>query len=869
MEKGAAIKLVELTPEGEFRIPDKAMNLLQEMGDKRVAPVVIAGPWRSGKSFLANRLLGQMKGFAIGSTVKACTKGIWMWSQPLKLPNEDAYALILDAEGLNSTERSTNTDTKLFALSLLLSSLFVYNSRGHITETSIEDLSVVVSLTQHIHIKKTDAESGLDFHKYFPTFFWVLRDFSLDLKKRSAREYLEDNLKPQPATDEEGTRKNAIRQTISSFFLERDCFTLVRPVNEESKIAHIEDMKYRDLRPEFTKACDSLIQKILGRARVKTVNGTPLTASMFMGLALEYTQSLNDHEAPTILTALERVLLDEARKHTEHIFEGFASKLGERAPASAMPMEEEDLALIIDQCRLEAAGELIRELHELCSPSDLTSSYDKFEARIKIEVEKTMESNAAYSEGRCKELLQSLSEKLALPKIQTTTDVKPTLMLEYTSGWSKLIDDYYNHAKGPAKDAVLADFIKNKVLASLGDLLKDVMEVYGESESKLQLHLTELQVSEKKWKTLFENNERILVERSKEKDELMTKSSEFELKNDQLQRELRAKESSIKSLKNSQLIEVANLKQLNDTVLREKELLIDNLTKRLGYMTDKIGDIEDEKEKLQSKYTRNNSIILEQSMDEGKSKYKSNQQTIVSTLYKNIKTGLDEFKVLLEGADDVSRLKRQILDLQREVNDKEFMGNKKLLEMRKEVGNQITELKLKHENETQILVGEVDSLKQTNVVVQEKLAQAENKIKILGSRVDGMQNERALLEENIKIKEELIQQYKTSLEQETKKAVEESNMRQDIEMQLSKTKVEWALLEDDTESLLDYICMLAEKYSKKRLSIKDTYGKIRNERVKTAILERLTARDIKNDIYGECLMLCLRLLGVEIAESQL
>ena len=89
MEKGTAIKLVDLTPEGEFRIPDTALNVLQEIGDKRIAPIVIAGPWRSGKSFLANRLLNQMKGFAIGSTVKACTKGIWMWNKPVKLPNEE------------------------------------------------------------------------------------------------------------------------------------------------------------------------------------------------------------------------------------------------------------------------------------------------------------------------------------------------------------------------------------------------------------------------------------------------------------------------------------------------------------------------------------------------------------------------------------------------------------------------------------------------------------------------------------------------------------------------------------------------------------------------------------------------------------
>lgn len=47
-----------------------------------------------------------------------------------------------------------------------------------------------------MHVKKTDSESGVDFHKYFPTFFWVLRDFALDLKKLTPREYLEDCLKP-------------------------------------------------------------------------------------------------------------------------------------------------------------------------------------------------------------------------------------------------------------------------------------------------------------------------------------------------------------------------------------------------------------------------------------------------------------------------------------------------------------------------------------------------------------------------------------------------------------------------------------------------------------------------------------------------
>jgi len=854
MEAGKAIKLVELTPEGEFRVPDEAMNALQELGDKKIAPIVIAGPWRSGKSFLANRILGQMKGFAIGSTVKACTKGIWMWNQPIKLPNEDAYALILDAEGLNSTERSTNTDIKLFSLSLLLSSLFVYNSRGHITETSIEDLSVVINLTQHIHVKKTDKESGLDFHKYFPTFFWVMRDFALDLQKRTPREYLEDNLKPQAMINEESVRKNNIRQTISSFFLERDCFALVRPVSDESKIAHIEDLKYEDLRPEFTKACDIVIQKILSRARVKTVNGIPLTASMFMGLALEYIQSLNDQEAPTILTALERVLLDEARRHTETIFENFAAKLAEKVSPSSMPMEEEELLQTIDQCKLEVSGELIRKLHELCSPADLTDNYGKFEARLKIEIDKTIETNWTYSEEKCKELLQALTEKMTLPKVQSTTDVKPTLMIEFTGEWSRIIEEYDKNSKGPAKYPVMVEFMKNKVLTSLGELLKDVVDVYTESENKLRLYLTELQVSEKKWKTLFENNEKILAERTAEKDEFMSKNSELELKHDQLQRELKSKDNDIKSLKNYQAIEIANIKHLNENLLNEKALIISDLNKKLDAMNDKVSELEAENQRLQSEdiknktQIKNNSKLLEQTLDESKKKPKASQQNIVSTLYKNIKSSLDEFKTLLGEVDDVSKLKKQILELQKEVNDKEFAANKKILEMRKEMGSQLTDVKLKHENEIRVLSAEVDSLKQSNTGLQEKLVQADSKLKVVNSKMEGLLAEKALLEENIKIKEELIQQYKLSLDQEAKKLEAETNMRADVEMDLSKTKMEWALLTEDSEALVECIAEIAEKYLKKKVSIKETYSKIRTEKIKDTLLDRLTQGGIKHDV---------------------
>jgi hypothetical protein len=74
-----------------------------------------------------------MNGFEIGSTVNSCTRGIWMWNKPVPL-NDDVDAILLDTEGLHSTDRYIDLDIKIFSLSILLSSTFVFNQIGVITE---------------------------------------------------------------------------------------------------------------------------------------------------------------------------------------------------------------------------------------------------------------------------------------------------------------------------------------------------------------------------------------------------------------------------------------------------------------------------------------------------------------------------------------------------------------------------------------------------------------------------------------------------------------------------------------------------------------------------------------------------------------
>lgn len=161
----------------------EAMELLSNSAKDLLGVVCVAGPYRTGKSFLCNRLLGQNSGFQLGATVNACTKGIWIWSELVPLGPKGLKVLVMDTEGLSSTERSESIDAKIFALSLLLSSTFIFNQMGAIDEHKIEEIGVVTKMTQLIKDNMSNGEENMDdlLSQNFPSLFWVCRDFHYDL----------------------------------------------------------------------------------------------------------------------------------------------------------------------------------------------------------------------------------------------------------------------------------------------------------------------------------------------------------------------------------------------------------------------------------------------------------------------------------------------------------------------------------------------------------------------------------------------------------------------------------------------------------------------------------------------------------------
>ncbi|XP_040399667.1 guanylate-binding protein 3-like [Cygnus olor] len=99
---GAAMEeplcLVQNGADGVLSPNPEALEVLCGIGQPMVV-VAIAGPYRTGKSFLMNRLAQWSTDYALGSTLHALIKGIWMWCLPHPY-RPDTTLVLLDTEGL-------------------------------------------------------------------------------------------------------------------------------------------------------------------------------------------------------------------------------------------------------------------------------------------------------------------------------------------------------------------------------------------------------------------------------------------------------------------------------------------------------------------------------------------------------------------------------------------------------------------------------------------------------------------------------------------------------------------------------------------------------------------------------------------------
>ncbi|WCJ30906.1 Guanylate-binding family protein [Euphorbia peplus] len=337
IDSGRPIRLVYLDENDNLTLHSDAIDVLERIQGP-VAVVSAFGPPRQGKSFILNQILGKSSGFPIASTHQSCTKGLWMWSEPLKriaLDGTEYDLLLFDTGGISGYDQTQGVQSvKMFTLAVLLSSMLIYNRVGLIDEAALDHLSLLTEMTKHIHLRASERNDLISGFEYFiPVFIWLLRDFYIDLAEDSTRiaphDYLKHALRPM-LDGRKDVSKNQIRESIRAVFPNQECFTLVRPLNNETDLQHLDQVSLDQFRPEFRSGLEDFMKFVNERTRPKQVGGSAVTGPLLATIAKKFLDVLNDSNIPTIPSPWQIHAIDafvEADAHGSEAIKSMETKL--------------------------------------------------------------------------------------------------------------------------------------------------------------------------------------------------------------------------------------------------------------------------------------------------------------------------------------------------------------------------------------------------------------------------------------------------------------------------------------------------------------------------------------------------------------
>ena len=418
-----AIPLV-LFEKGKFIIPNEAKQLLNQPSFKHIGIISLVGKYRTGKSFLLNRvLLNRQKnsGFGVGPTFRPCTKGIWIWSEPLFISNNQSKkpfpCFLIDTEGLGAYIEEINHDTKIFLIAILISSLFIYNSFGAIDEISLTTLSLVLNLGETIKIKSlSHKDTEEELAEYFPSLLWLLRDFSLKLEDINGnaiteKEYLEKALENVNGDDEIINEKNRVRKLIRTYFPERDCFTMVRPVENEKDLQNLEYLSDQELRTVFLEQAQIFRDKIMNITTPKTFHKKLLSGAMLLELIENILDTINSGSIPIIENSWKYVIQNEAIKSTDYFFNQFSKEIREFREKNK---NKKDFDKKMKEYTNELTNKYLKELNnnELFDDDIKKEFGNKLQNKINEELTNFNKENESIFEQKLNQDLDTLSDKI-------------------------------------------------------------------------------------------------------------------------------------------------------------------------------------------------------------------------------------------------------------------------------------------------------------------------------------------------------------------------------------------------------------------------------------------------------------------------
>jgi len=823
-DDGRALSMVNYDPSlGQFVINPEALEVIRQL-QSPLGVISVAGMYRTGKSYLLNRmLLNRSGGFSVGPSINPCTKGLWMWSKtiPAHTPQgKPLNVLIIDTEGIGATDEDHNHDNKIMTLAILLSSYFLFNSMGTIDESSIQSLSFIVNITKNIQQKNGNK----DFAKYLPAFMWVIRDFSLQLKNRdgnpiTSKEYLEYSLELQNGTSEFIVNKNQIRKLVKEYFPNRDCVTLVRPLLEEGNLQKLERTPASKLRKEFIEQVNYLRKTVLNSINPKKLNGQELNGEMFIDLIKSYVKMINEGAVPIIQTAWTYMRQNQALLAKKNALENYKKKTDEII--NKFPMKEEFLRNILKKIKKEIILNFNEEIIGEADEKDLKELKSELK-KIKSEIiNKNINSTKTQTNRFLIENYKNIDEKIKNNEYLNIS--------EYKDDIEQFVQFCLNKCPpGPNRDIIIYEFIIKNIINTSGILSKSNMDemerIICDNSNNVDELIKELKEEKDKEKKLNNELKEItekLEKLNQEKDKITSQNSN---ESDNLNKLMEEKNNEIIKLKNK-LNTTEKICEQKIKEMRQKVEEAEKISHQKELESTQISsDFQREKVLMEQKI-----IFLEKTLKELEdNKLRSNPYNTTSKKNRNDETTLKQKKEKLE--DEIKRLNKVIKELQ-EKNielDSQLLTKGKRIENEK---NNIAELVETYQKK-------LEDLQDSN----SELAKNINKFK-----EDAAKQMEILSTEYEKQIEEILSQQK-NLDEEFKTKEEE------LRKNLAKVQAELSVLMQDKDLVDKKIEQIKDKNQSEKIE-HDKYIKILEENNKELLDKyEMTSKensDLKNIYTNE------------------
>ncbi|XP_016382888.1 guanylate-binding protein 2-like [Sinocyclocheilus rhinocerous] len=201
----------------------------------------------------------------------------------------------------------------------------------------------VTELTECIKVKSSDedVDDSNEFVKFFPSFIWAVRDFTLerkiDGKDATENDYLEFALKLKHGTSKKVMEHNLPRECIQKFFPSRTCFTFPFPTTPEN-VSRLERLDPADLSTEYLEVTGRFCKFVFDKSDVKKLkDGYTVTGRVLGHLAGIYVDTISSGAVPCLENAVIAMAMIENQAAVKEGLEVYQS--GMEKLKNSFPLE--------------------------------------------------------------------------------------------------------------------------------------------------------------------------------------------------------------------------------------------------------------------------------------------------------------------------------------------------------------------------------------------------------------------------------------------------------------------------------------------------------------------------------------------------